>query len=634
MFFGDSTSIDHFDLKGTAIEMVAKQRQRRQRFDLRRIDSLVKSLEELIQNERRTSSALVSSLLDSVNTIRGETADRRLSVLTTQLKALNARIELLCNIARDDFLTKIAREVEGLTQELGDGRAARVITAALQSTSANLSLFCEAVLDSLIEVTRAERGFVLFCLPESTEAEVVAARNFQTRNLSLEEYDFSRSLLREVLRSGKAFSLDDASHDPTYSVESSVIKFELKSIAAAPLKQENRTIGALYLENNTRPCMFDEHDPRLLETAAAFMVFYLRHAHLLPIAFGPESRVFLDQSKAFKEIIGHDPKISALLETIRRLADSPATVLIEGESGTGKELVARALHFQSSRRERPFVAINCAAIPDNLLESELFGYERGAFTGALGRYIGRIEQGNGGTIFLDEVSELAYPLQAKLLRFLQSNEFDRLGGNHTIRVNVRVVTATSKDLKALVDAGKFQQALYYRLNVVPVCMPSLRERKGDIPLLIDFFLDKFAAVYGKPASMEHEVYRWLTEYSFPGNVRELENLIHRLVALNDNVIRIGDLPEEILQTLTHRVSLERDPLYRILETPPADITELRRRKREVKHLLAEQERQLVERALQESGGNMTEAATRLGLHRITLHKILRRSRALNENREL
>src|SRR5205807_616462 len=172
------------------------------------------------------------------------------------------------------------------------------------------------------------------------------------------------------------------------------------------------------------------------------------------------SRVFLDDSKAFKEIVGRDPKIISLLETINRLADSPATVLIEGESGTGKELVARALHYQSARRDRPFVAINCAAIPDNLLESELFGHERGAFTGALGRYIGRIEQGNGGTIFLDEVSELAYPLQAKLLRFLQSNEFDRLGGNHTIRVNVRVVTATSKDLKALAEEGKFQTALY------------------------------------------------------------------------------------------------------------------------------------------------------------------------------
>jgi len=605
--------------------MVAKQLQRK-RLDIRRIDGLVKSLEELIENERRKSRAMLSSLLDSVNAIRGETADRRLSLLAAQLKALDARFELFCNIALDDLLAKIAREVEDLTQE-DDSRAARVLTSSLRSTFTSPNLFCETVLDLLIDVTGAERGFVLFYVPESTEAEVVAARNFQTRNLSLEEYDFSRSLLREVLRSGVTVFLEDASHDPTYSLEASVIKFELKSIVAAPLKQDGRTVGALYLENNSHPCMFDERDPQLLQTVGEFMVFYLQHAHLLPITFRRDSHFFLDDSKAFKEIVGRDPKIISLLETINRLADSPATVLIEGESGTGKELVARALHYQSARRDRPFIAINCAAIPDNLLESELFGHERGAFTGALGRFIGRIEQGNGGTIFLDEVSELAYPLQAKLLRFLQSNEFDRLGGTQTIRVNVRVVTATSKDLKALTEEGKFQQALYYRLNVVPVRIPSLRERKGDIPLLIDLFLDKFAKVYGKTMSVEDEVYRWLTDYSFHGNVRELENLIHRLVALNDNVIRLGDLPAEILQTFTHRVSLEKDPFYRVLQTSPADIEDLRRRKREVKRLLAEQERELVELAVQSTGGNLTEAAARLGLHRITLHKILRRAKA-------
>ena len=609
--------------------MVAKQ-QKVKRADPKRIRSLVKTLAELIENERRADQALISSLLDSVKTIKGETADRRLHLLTTQLKALRNRIDLLCEMARADFLTKIAREAESLGEELGDARVARVLSSALRPTITNLSLFCETVLDLLIEVTGAERGFVLFYLPESTEAEVVAARNFQTRNLSLEEYDFSRSLLREVLLNGVTVFLEDASHHPTYSLEASVIKFELKSIVAAPLKQDGRTIGALYLENNAQPCMFEERDPQLLQTVAEFMVFYLQHAHLLPITFRRDSRVFLDDSKVFKEIVGRDPKVISLLKTINKLADSPATVLIEGESGTGKELVARALHYQSARRDRPFVAINCAAIPDNLLESELFGHERGAFTGAHGRYIGRLEQGNGGTIFLDEVSELAYALQAKLLRFLQSNEFDRLGGNQTIRVNVRVVTATSKDLKALTEEGKFQQALYYRLNVVPVRMPSLRDRRGDIALLIDFFLDKFAAVYGKPASMEDEVYRWLTDYSFPGNVRELENLVHRLVALNDNVIRLGDLPAEILQTLTHRVSLEKDPFYHVLHTPPADIEDLRRRKREVKLLLAEQERELVERAVQTTGGNLTEAAARLGLHRITLHKILRRAKRLND----
>jgi Nif-specific regulatory protein len=605
--------------------MAAKQ-EHRGRADANRIKSLVKTLAELIEHERRAYQALISSLLDSVKTIQGDTADRRLYLLTTQVKVLGERIDLLSEMARRDFLTKIEREAGGLTRELSDSRAAGVLMSAFRSKTTSLSLFCETLLDSLIEATGAERGFVLFYLPESTEAEVVAARNFQTRNLSLEEYDFSRTLLTEVLQRGRPLFLEDASHDPTYSFEASVIKFELKSIVAAPLKRDDRTIGALYLENNSHPCAFGEPDAQLLEAVAEFIVFYLQHARLLPVALERDSRVFFDDTKAFKEIIGRDPKIVRLLEAIKRLADSPATVLIEGESGTGKELVARALHYQSSRRDRPFVAINCAAIPDNLLESELFGHEKGAFTGASGRYIGRIEQGNGGTIFLDEVSELAYPLQAKLLRVLQSSEFDRLGGSR-IRVDVRVVAATSKDLKALTEAGKFQDALFYRLNVIPVRVPSLRERKSDIPLLIDFFLDKFSGVYSKPVRVEPDVCEWLKDYPFPGNVRELENLIHRLVALaSEDTIRIRDLPREILQTDPRRIALLRDPLYQILQTPPINLADMKRRRAEIKRHLAAQERQLIERAIQEAGGNVTEAATRFGLHRATVHKLLGKSK--------
>jgi DNA-binding NtrC family response regulator len=300
--------------------------------------------------------------------------------------------------------------------------------------------------------------------------------------------------------------------------------------------------------------------------------------------------------------------------------------LIEGESGTGKELVARALHYQSERRDRPFVAINCAAIPETLLESELFGHERGAFTGATDRYVGRIEQGNGGTILLDEVSELAYTLQGKLLRFLQSNELSRLGGKETIRIDARLVAATSKDLKAMMEAGKFQEALYYRLNVIPIRLPTLAERKSDIPLLIAHFLKKFSAIYGTQARLDGQAIELVKEHVFHGNVRELENLIHRLVALAQNeTIGAGDLPEEVLKTHAERISLKRDPLQTILATPPANLLELRHRKQEIRRALAEQERELVEQAIDECGGNLTEAASRLGLHRITLHRILKRS---------
>jgi transcriptional regulator with GAF, ATPase, and Fis domain len=591
-----------------------------------RIGKLSEACAGMLEKEQHVYREAVSRIIESIRVLQGDTADRRLQQLFAQVKGLHERLDLIVEMACHDYLAKIAQEAKDLSDDNVDSRVAEVIISLLQNSSPSLNSFCEAILDQLIRVTGAERGFILFYIPESTEADVIAARNFQTRNLSLEEYDFSRTLLREVLRRARPLLLEDASHDPTYSRETSVIKFDIKSIIASPLRQDDRVIGAVYLENNTHPCAFDERDPRILEAIAQFMVFYLHHAHLLPATFERESRVFLDASLASKEIVGRDPKVLSLLEVVNRIADSPATVLVEGETGTGKELVARALHYHSARRERPFVAINCAAIPDNLLESELFGHEKGAFTGAAGRYIGRLEQGDGGTVFLDEVSELAYPLQAKLLRFLQSSEFDRLGGSRTIRVDVRVVAATSKDLKALTEAGKFQEALFYRLNVIPVRMPSLRERKGDIPLLVDFFLDKFSSVYGRTIRMERDAYECLKEYSFPGNVRELENLIHRLAALNDNAIRIGDLPAEVLRTNAHRVSLEKDPLYRLLHTQAADLEEVRRRRKEIRRALADQEQQLIERAIEEAEGNLTEAAARLGVHRITLHKMIKRGR--------
>ncbi|MCI0489995.1 MAG: sigma 54-interacting transcriptional regulator [Blastocatellia bacterium] len=403
----------------------------------------------LLEREQKRFRDLIHSLIESVRIIQGDTADRRLQRVTAQLKSLAERLDLLIEMARRESIARASQEAEELNFGLVDRRAVEVTMALVENRTPSLNLICEDLLDRLIEATGAERGFILFYVPESTEADVVAARSFQTRNLSLEEYRFSRTLLREVLESGVSIILKDASEDRVFSQEASVINLRLKSVLAVPLKQASRTIGVLYLENNSRACAFVERHLQLVESVSLFTSAYLDSLRLLPITFERDGGLFLDESKASKEIIGRDPKILALLEMVDRLADSPATVLIQGESGTGKELVARALHYQGARRDSPFVAINCAAIPDNLLESELFGHEKGAFTGATHAYIGRIEQGEGGTIFLDEISELAYSLQAKLLRFLQSNEFDRLGGKRPVRVNVRVVAATSKDLKSL-----------------------------------------------------------------------------------------------------------------------------------------------------------------------------------------
>jgi len=588
------------------------------------IESLVAAGLQWLDQEGRAQSKLLTELNDAVRIVQGDTADRRLLQLSSQIKELHERFELFMQMARQNFLAQIESEIAPAHAELDDARLGAVMAALTQKVAPSLRDFCEKLLDQLLAATGAERGFILYYLPETTEAEIIAARHFETTNLSLAEYDVSRTLLREIFASGTPLLLEDAAGDSAYGREASVQRLEIKSVLGAPLLHGQRTVGAVYLENRTLPSVFNAGDCRLLESVARFAVFFLSHARLLPVGPSSDERIFLDSSKVSDEIIGEDPKLRAALGVVARLADSPALVLIDGESGTGKELFARALHYQSTRRDGPFVAINCAAIPENLLESELFGHERGAFTGATERRIGRIEQAKGGTLFLDEVSELAYPLQAKLLRFLQGNEVQRVGSKDMVNVDVRVVAATSKNLKALSEAGRFQEALFYRLNVIPLRLPPLRERKDDISLLARHYRQKFSALYERSVQIEDEVYECLREYPFPGNVRELENLLHRLVALaaDDDVIRLGDLPAEIVNPTHRRVTLRAQSAVPLSSTKLTNYEELRHRRNDIKRQLAAQEREMIERVVSECGGNFTQAARRLGIHRITLHKML------------
>src|SRR4051812_45310557 len=229
-------------------------------------------------------------------------------------------------------------------------------------------------------------------------------------------------------------------------------------------------------------------------------------------------------------------------DLIDRVADTDVTVLIRGESGTGKELVARALAASSLRRDKPFVKVNCAALPNELLESELFGFERGAFTGAIHQKPGKFEFANHGTLFLDEIGDMSPPLQAKLLRVLQDGEFSRLGGTHDVRVDVRIVAATNRDLERAVADGEFREDLFFRLNVVSIHMPPLRERREEIPLLVEHFLKKYSVQYNKPyTNLSAETMGLLIEHDWPGNVRELENIIKRVVVLGDNAAIRRDL---------------------------------------------------------------------------------------------
>jgi DNA-binding NtrC family response regulator len=252
----------------------------------------------------------------------------------------------------------------------------------------------------------------------------------------------------------------------------------------------------------------------------------------------------MDKSFDFGNILGKSKLMKEIFKVVKQIADSRSTALIMGESGTGKELVSRAIHYNSNRKNYPFVTINCAAIPETLIESELFGHEKGAFTNAIERKLGRFEVAHQGTLFLDEIGELSLATQAKILRFLEEKEFNRVGGSKTIKVDVRLITATNKDLNQLIKKGSFREDLYYRINVVPIVIPPLRERKEDIPILIDHFINKFNVENNKNVKgINKDALELLMQYEWPGNVRELENLIERVIALTSNeYIQLNELP--------------------------------------------------------------------------------------------
>jgi DNA-binding NtrC family response regulator len=308
-------------------------------------------------------------------------------------------------------------------------------------------------------------------------------------------------------------------------------------------------------------------------------------------------------------MIGLSPKLQAVFKTIDKVAASPSTVLITGESGTGKELIASALHYSSPRADKAFIKINCAAIPRDLLESELFGYEKGAFTGAVNSKPGRFELADGGTLFLDEIGTIPLEMQVKLLRALQESEFERVGGVTTTRVNVRLIAATNSDLAAEAAAGRFREDLYYRLNVVPLALPPLRERTEDIPLLVEHFLTKYNARLGKKIERLTEgALACLSRYQWPGNIRELENVMERAVLFAEgNVITPDDLPDII-----------RAPDARREEATPQQPYVIGPLKEIVRQHTENLEKSLIMRALEETGGNVTKAARKLEISRKSL----------------
>jgi transcriptional regulator with GAF, ATPase, and Fis domain len=456
------------------------------------------------------------------------------------------------------------------------------------------------LLDLIFEVLPAGRGAILLAEGAEQEFNCLYARTRHAGQPQLVRV--SRTIARQVMKDNVAIlGVDVPASGQLRDVESLAIS-EVRTLLCVPLTVFQRVIGCIYLDSTNAADRFQEDHLQLLSAVAGISAVALDNARRQQW-LEQENQRLTTEVRQEQSLVGEGARIKEIYQFLARAAPTESTVLIEGESGTGKELVARALHRHSHRANKPFVAINCGAIPESLLESDLFGHERGAFTGAAVQKKGRLEVADGGVVFLDEIGELASALQVKLLRVLQEREFDRVGGTHAIKVDIRLIAATNRDLSEAVRNGDFRQDLYYRLAVVKLTMPPLRERREDIPMLTRHFLQKYAKrckVKAKPVS--REAMAALVTYEWPGNVRELENAVERaLVMGSSDTVQLEDLPESLL------------------EQAPAAETHEGKYHADVKQL----KKQLILDAVEQTRGNYVEAAGILGVHPNYLHRLIR-----------
>jgi transcriptional regulator with GAF, ATPase, and Fis domain len=486
--------------------------------------------------------------------------------------------------------------------------------------------FCGAALAAIRDVMRASTSRVLVFDEDGARATVLAEIREDGAPADAEA-GLSRSMLAQVIEKREPILVEDAMETP-HGDATSISRMKLRSILIAPLILDSKVGGAIYLENSKLAGAFTETDRKMLQSIAGLLAPFVQVGSHLDAALAErdELHAALEGESRYHGIVGRSAPTRKLAATIERLKGSDVPVLVTGESGTGKELVARALHASSRRASGPLVVVNCAAIPEGLMESELLGHERGAFTGATDKRTGKFEQAHRGTLFLDEIGELRLDLQAKLLRVIQEQAFERVGGTETLRVDVRIVAATNRDLARRVAEGHFREDLFYRLNVVPLAVAPLRDRPEDILPLAEHFLTELSRAAGKSLRFGPGVVAALQRHSFPGNVRELRNCVHRMVALAaSDVLTEDDLPPEVGGPRS--VGLDKDPLRRFLKQEARTQDELKGLRTQMQDVLDGYLRQVEARflraALDRAGGNVSEAARAVGMNRTALHRKLR-----------
>jgi transcriptional regulator with GAF, ATPase, and Fis domain len=469
------------------------------------------------------------------------------------------------------------------------------------------------LLGMIFDVVPAERGAILLGEDPGEFASIVAWDRVAgpqhsvhvDRHLAQQVLEERIAILSKVPKpteQDQAAPQGEGRADSSASSESGDAgKREVHSLLCVPLVSPDKAIGLIYLDTANPDIRFTDADLHLVTAIAGVTAMAIESARQVEW-LGSENRRLRAEGNLSHDMVGESPRMREIYQLIERVACTDSTVLIFGESGTGKELAARAIHRNSSRRERPFVAINCAALTETLLESELFGHERGAFTGAIAMKRGQLEMANGGTIFLDEMGEISPALQAKLLRVLQERDFMRVGGTRTILLDIRILAATNKNLQKATKDGTFREDLYYRLNVVSITMPALRDHKEDIPLLAGYFAAKYAEKCNRRVlGISSDARTILTQYEWPGNIRELENAIERAIVLGSSGMI---LPEDLPETLH--------------ETPAQSM-----RSSTYHEAVRQLKRQLILTAMDQAEGKFTEAARLLGVHANYLHRLIR-----------
>ena len=485
---------------------------------------------------------------------------------------------------------------------------ARDLSALLKiSTTINairgLDKLQKALLELLFEVVPARHGAILLTSSHAdSDDEFSSIMALDQMGGAGQTVNVSRTIVRRVLSDGAAILINEVDSNGNLKTES-LIAARSRSVLCVPLIMLERKLGAIYLDSDDPQARFDENHLQLVTAVAAIAAVAIENARNFESLESENARLMVD-ADIEHNMVGESPLLQRVYQLISKVAPTDSTVLISGESGTGKELAARAIHRNSKRADKPFIAVNCAALAETLLESELFGHEKGAFTGALLQKKGRLELADGGTIFLDEIGDLSPTLQTKLLRVLQEREFERVGGNRTIKIDVRLLAATNRELEEAIMKGTFRQDLYFRLNVVKLTMPPLRERRDDIPLLANYFARKYAEKCNrKVMGISSEARKRLMTYDWPGNVRELENAIERAVVLGTTEhILADDLPEAVVEANT-TMSSEAGSTYheQVVQTKKRMITD----------------------AIKQANGNYTAAAKLLNLHPNYLHRLIR-----------